>query len=108
VSHKIAQNKTPQTIIETVILPATTENGEKCAQQLRNIPLSNKMASRRIAEISEGLEGQLIEKIRNKSVSIQNDETTDYNSIGHLIAAYVRFVEDTTINKDMFFCKHIK
>jgi hypothetical protein len=45
--------------------------------------------------------------MRNKHFSIQTDETTDCNGIGHLIA-YVQYVEDTTINEDMFFCKPIK
>jgi hypothetical protein len=62
------------------------------------------MVSRRIIDISEDLEEQLIEKLRNKRISIQIDEETACSGAGHLIA-YVRFVEDTTINEDMLFYK---
>jgi hypothetical protein len=40
--------------------------GEKCAQQVRNMPLSDNTASLRIADISGDLEEQLIEKLRSK------------------------------------------
>jgi hypothetical protein len=66
--------------------------GEKCAQQHRNIPLSNNTASRRISDISEDLEEQLMEKLRNNSFAIQIDEATDCSGVAHLIA-YVRYVE---------------
>jgi hypothetical protein len=59
---------------------------EKCAQQLRNIPLSNNTVSRRFADISEGLEEQMIEKVRNKRCSMQIDKAIDCSVIGHLIA----------------------
>jgi glutamine synthetase type III len=82
VSHRIAQNKKPHTIAKTVILPAAIEMvqtmiGEKCAQHLRNIPISSDTVSRRIADISEDLEEQLIEKVRSKHFVIQTDEATD-------------------------------
>jgi hypothetical protein len=71
VTHRLTQNKTPRTIAETVILHVAidlvqTMFGEKCPQQLRNIPLSDNTVSRQIANISEDLEEQLIEKLRNK------------------------------------------
>jgi hypothetical protein len=56
-----------------------------------------------IADISEDLEEQLIGKLRNKHLSIQFDKATDCSGIGHL-TAYVQYVEDTTINKDVIFC----
>jgi hypothetical protein len=67
VSYRIPQNKKLHTITEIVILPATTDVvqimfGQKCAQQLRIILLSNYMVSQWIADTSEALEEQLIEK----------------------------------------------
>jgi hypothetical protein len=55
VAYRIAQNKKAHTIGESLILPAAidmvqTMLGEKCAQQLRNIPLSNNTVSRRISD----------------------------------------------------------
>jgi hypothetical protein len=69
VSYRIAQNKKPHMIAETVILCAAIDMiqkmfGEKCAQQLRNISLSNHTISLWIADISEYSEEQLIGKLR--------------------------------------------
>jgi hypothetical protein len=111
VSYRIAQK--PHTIAETVVLPAAidmvqTMFGGKCSQQLRNMALSNNTVSRQIADIlvSEEVE-QLTEKLRNRRFSMQIDEATDCSGIVHLLA-YVRYVEDTTINEDMLSCKPIK
>jgi hypothetical protein len=45
--------------------------------------------------------------LRNQRFSIQFDKGTDCSGIGHLIA-YAGYVEDTTINQYMLFCKPIK
>jgi hypothetical protein len=58
---------------------------EKCAQQLRNVPISNNTVSRRFVDISEDLEEQLIEKLRIKRFSIQINEATDYSGIGYFV-----------------------
>jgi hypothetical protein len=60
--------------------------GEKCGQQLRNVPLSDNALSPRIADISADSEEQLIEKARNKRFSIQTDGAADCSGTGHLIA----------------------
>jgi hypothetical protein len=56
VAYRIAQNKKPYTIGENLIRPAATDMvqtmlGEKCAQQVDNIPLSNNTVCRRISDI---------------------------------------------------------
>jgi hypothetical protein len=58
---------------------------EICAQLLRNIPLSNNTVSRWIADISEDLEEELMEKLRHKHFSVQTDKATDCSGNGHLI-----------------------
>jgi hypothetical protein len=72
------QNKRPHTIAATVIPSAAVDMvqtmfGGKCAQQLRNIPLPNNTASRRMAHISKDSNEQPIETLRNKSFLIQID-----------------------------------
>ncbi|PNF14736.1 hypothetical protein B7P43_G08930, partial [Cryptotermes secundus] len=118
VSCRITPDKKCRTIAETVILLAGTDMvqtmfDEKCAQQLRNIkrksyrlPISNNTFFRLISDKSEDLEERTIEKLRNKRFSIRINEATDC-SIGHLVA-YVRYVENTTINEYMLSCKLIK
>jgi hypothetical protein len=67
--YRIAQNKKPPTIAETVILLAAIDTlqpmfGEKCAQQFRNISLSNNTISLWIPDITEDFDEQLIEELR--------------------------------------------
>jgi hypothetical protein len=45
--------------------------------------------------------------VRNEHFSIHIDEASDCSATSHLIA-YMRYAEDITINKDMFFYKPIK
>jgi hypothetical protein len=91
VSYRITQNKKPHMTAENLILSAATDMvqtmfSEKCAQQLCNKPLSNNMVSRGIAVISADSEQELIEKLRNKRLSIQIDKAIDCSGIVHLIA----------------------
>jgi hypothetical protein len=53
VSYRIAKNTKTHTITETAIDMVQTMFGQKCVQQLGNIPLSHNKVSRRIADISE-------------------------------------------------------
>jgi hypothetical protein len=71
--------------------------GEECAQQLRNIQLTDNTISQQIDDMLEDFEEQLIEKLRNKYFSIQIDKATDSSGTGLLIA-YLPHVEDTTVN----------
>jgi hypothetical protein len=112
VAYRIVQNKKPHTIGESLILLAAidmvqTMLGEKCAQQLHNIALSNNTVSQRISDISEDLEEQMMEKLRNNRYAIQINKATDCSGVAHLIA-YVRYVENKTLNEDVLFCKPIK
>ncbi|KAL4132622.1 hypothetical protein QTP88_009744 [Uroleucon formosanum] len=84
-AFRIAQSKKPHTIAEELILPSaidmvSTMIGESTANQLKNVPLSNNTISRRIHDISDNINEQFINKLRNKNFAIQLDEATDtYN-----------------------------
>ncbi|GFT08556.1 protein FAM200B [Trichonephila clavipes] len=65
VSYKIARCKKPHTIAEELILPAAIEIvetmfGDNFAKELQSIPLSNDTVSRRIDDIAEDVEQQLL------------------------------------------------
>lgn len=112
VSHRIAQKKKPHTIGEDLILPAaidmvSTLFGDSMAQQLKAIPMSNDTVSRlsrRIADISEDLHMQLMEKVKNTYFAIQVDEATDLNRDAHLIC-YIRFVDGEAMREELLFCE---
>lgn len=75
VAYRIAQTKKPHTIAEQPILPAAVDMvtimmDEKSAAKLKTIPLSNDTIVRRISDISNDLEDQLIEKSKSNSFCI--------------------------------------
>lgn len=112
VSYKIARCKKAHTIGEDLILPAAmdiveTMFGDNFAKQLQSIPLSNDTVARRIGDIAEDVQHQLLEKLRDKLFSIQLDEATDSNKDAHLIA-YVRFCDGISAVEELLFCKPIE
>jgi hypothetical protein len=66
--------------------------GESAALQLLNVPLSNNTITRRIYDMSEDMNDQLIEELKYKRFGIQLDEATDNNNDAHL-TCYVRFID---------------
>ncbi len=111
VAYRIAKSKKPHTIAEDLILPAafdmvTAMLGEASAKVLQSIPLSNDTVARRITDMAEDLNEQLVEKLQSIMFALQVDEATDSAKDAHLIA-YIRFVDDDNIHEDLFFCKEI-
>lgn len=111
VAHRIAKCKKPHTIAEELILPAAVDMvslmiGESAGKLLSKVPLSNNTISRRIHDIAEDLNDQLIEKLKGKEFGLQLDEATDSNSDAHLIC-YVRFIDGNKIVEELLFCKSI-
>jgi hypothetical protein len=70
--------------------------------QLKNISLSNNTNSRRIQNISDNINDQLIDKLRNKNFAIQLDEATDSNKDAYLMC-YVRFMVGVDIIEELLF-----
>lgn len=111
VAYRIAQTKKPHTIAEQLILPAAVDMetimiDEKSAAKLKTMPLSNDTIVRRISDISNGLEDQLIEKIKETCFALQVDEATDSNK-DSLFISYVCFVNSESLCENLLLSKYI-
>ena len=58
----------------------STMIGESAPQKLKTVPLSNNTISRRIDEISDNINNQLVAKMRGNEFSLQLDEATTSTS----------------------------
>lgn len=110
VAHRVAKCKKPHTIAEELILPAAVDMvsvmiGESAAKEIKNIPLSNNTISRRIHDMAEDINEQIVEKL-SSSFAIQLDEATDSNDDAQLIC-YVRYIQGTNVCEDLLFCRKI-
>nr|XP_022910904.1 zinc finger BED domain-containing protein 5-like [Onthophagus taurus] len=81
--------------------------GDNFAKQLQSIPLSNDTVARRIGDIAEDVQHQLLEKFYDKLFSIQLDDATDSNEDAHLIAD-VWFCDRISALEELLFCKPIE
>ena len=81
--------------------------GKPYAKQPRQIPLVNNAVGRRINDIFEDIFDQLVSRMRTSKFAIQVEEATDVVKGAHLIA-YVRYVEENDIIKNISFCKPIR
>jgi len=109
--YRVAKEKQPHTAAEKLILPvaihmASTVIDEKNAQKLKCIPLSDNTVSRRINDISDNLEEQLITRLKAAGeFSIQLDESTDVSDCATLLV-YV-YVWETEFVEDLLCCLNI-
>ncbi|KAL6476274.1 hypothetical protein MHYP_G00147730 [Metynnis hypsauchen] len=112
VAYQIAQCKKPHTIAEELILPAALDMvsvmlDDKSAAKIKTIPLSNDTVSRRINDIANDLQEQLIDKLKDKRFALQFDEATDSNK-ECLFVSYVRFDMTNSLCEDLLFCKYVR
>ena len=114
VAYRIAKCKKPHTIAEELVLPAvldlvSTVIGESAAKKLKAVPLSNNTICRRIDNVSDNINDQLVAKMRGNEFSSQLDEaTTSTSNKDALLICYLRFIDnDDNIVKDLVFCKPI-
>ena len=80
--------------------------GSEAAEKLKKIPLSNDTVKRRIREISENLEDQLVRHIKDIPVSIQLDEST-FGADSTLIVC-IRFIENECIKEELLFVDYFE
>ncbi|XP_072389551.1 protein FAM200A-like [Diabrotica undecimpunctata] len=99
VAYLVAKRKEPHTIAEELILPAAVDMvtvmiGKSAAKDIKNVPLSNNTVSRRIHDMAEDINQQIVGKLSGL-FAIQLDE------------AIVRYIQETNIREDLLFCRKI-
>jgi len=99
VARRVACSKKASTIAEELILPSAIDMcrevlAEVAASKLELVSLSNNMIMRRIIEMSDDIECQLLERIKSSPYySIQLDESTDFTNVA-LLLVFVRYCAD--------------
>ncbi|XP_072380160.1 zinc finger BED domain-containing protein 5-like [Diabrotica undecimpunctata] len=78
--------------------------GDNFGKKLESIPLLNDTIARRICDIAEDVQDQLLGKLPDKLFSIQLDEATNSNKDAHFIA-YVRFCDGISLVEELLFWK---
>lgn len=96
IALQIAKSKKPYTIGEELIRPCLLQAceqvlGKQALQKLKVIPMSANTVKRRIEDMAEDIENQVIEMVKNSTFySIQLDESTDITNEAVLLC-FVRF-----------------
>lgn len=99
VSKLIAKSKKAHTIGESLIKPCMLKVAEEllgaeAVKKIREIPLSNDTVKSRILKMSNDIEDQVIDKIKNSPYfALQCDESTDVSQCCQLLV-FIRFLED--------------
>jgi len=98
ISLQIAKYKNPYSIGEELIKPSLTAAcnevlGQSAARKMKDIPMSNDTVERRISDMAEDTEMQLIEKIKKSELfALQLDESTDIQN-NSILLTYVRYTD---------------
>ncbi|KAJ1157235.1 hypothetical protein NDU88_009950 [Pleurodeles waltl] len=106
VANRIAKAKKPFTIGEELILPSTKDIcrellGEAAVEKIAHVPLSASTVTRRIEEIAEDIEAQLLERINTSPwYALQVDESTDIDNKA-LLLVYVRYLYQEDVHEDL-------
>jgi hypothetical protein len=100
VAELVAKEMKAHTITESLILPACraiekTMLGEDAEKEINKIPLSNRNStiSRRINEMSNDIQANVTDKLKNTNFALQVDESTDLSGKARLLA-FIRFISD--------------
>ncbi|XP_051782582.1 zinc finger BED domain-containing protein 5-like, partial [Erpetoichthys calabaricus] len=112
ISLRIARAGKPHTIGEDLVLPSIKDAvgvmfGEKEVKEIERIPLSNNTVARRIDEMAEWAEDELIRRVVcSKYYTLQLDESTDVQGLSQLLV-FVRYIWQNDAHEDILFCKPI-
>lgn len=112
ISLRIARAGKAHTIGENLVIPSIKDAvgamfGEKEVREVERIPLSNDTVARRINEMSQWAEEELIRRVvESKYFAVQLDESTDVQSFSQLLV-FVRYIWNNNVHEDILFCKPI-
>lgn len=81
--------------------------GEDAARKVKEVPLSDTTVRRRIQEMSDDIEDQLVSNLKDTKFSIQLDESTDITNKA-LLLVFVKFHGDDNLFEDILFCKELE
>lgn len=112
VSYRIARSGQAHTVAENLIGPCAKDItmcmlGEKAAKKIDLVPLSNNTVSRRINDLANNVESELIKRIKLNYFTIQLDESTDVANCAILLV-YVRYIFKNSIQEDVLFAKPLE
>jgi len=111
VAEIIAPKSKSYVLAESVILPPCEKMvkvmfGDKVEQEISKIPLSNHNIQRRIIDLSDNIEQNVMTELNNCQFAIQTDESTDISNHAQLIA-FVRFIDEGVIINQFLCCKNL-
>ncbi len=109
VAARVAHSKKAFTIAQELILPSAVDMCRELlgATKIQSIPLSDDTVARRIVDMSDDIERQLVERIKaSPYFAIQLDESTDISNAA-LLFVFVRYCMDSNLCEDLLFCKEL-
>ena len=110
VALRIAQEKKLHTIAENLILPCCKDIvhcvlGDSAEKKLASLPLSNDTIKRRIRDMADDVEQQVVAEILGaplNTFSIKLDESTDVSSCAQLLV-FARYIKDGDFKEEFLF-----
>ena len=78
-------------------------NGDKVTEEIKEIPLSADTICRRISEMSQDIECQLIDRVKQGKYALQLDEYTDKSGLAQLMV-FVRYIANRKLEEELLIC----
>ena len=108
VAYLIAKDKKAKAIGEARIKPAAFSisqimQGDKTADEVKQIPLSAGTIRRRISEMSQDNKCQVNDRMKRGKFSLQLDESTDASGLAQLLE-FVRYIANGKPEEDLLTC----
>ncbi|NP_001272816.1 zinc finger MYM-type protein 6 isoform b [Mus musculus] len=111
IAFQIAARNKPFSIAEELIKPYLVEMcsevlGSSAGEKMKTIPLSNSTIGCRIKKLSDDIEDQLLQKVReSRWFALQVDESSEATEVP-LLLCYVRFIDYDRgdVKEELLFC----